>query len=170
MLLLAVMLAGAAPQAPAPATRTSTRHLDVASSVSIKAGKVVLVVDVSPKDAMHVYSPEQKDYIPVSLKIETVDGLTASPAEFPKAEKRAFPALNETQLVYSRPFRITLPVTIRGTLAGTIKGTLRYQACDETICYIPVNVPLTWTLPDRQLPAAGFQLPAASSHRPVLKH
>ncbi len=160
MLLLAVMLAGAARQAPAPVNKTSTRHLEVASSVSIKAGKVSLVVDVSPKAEMHVYSPEQKDYIPVSLKVETVDGMTVSPAEFPKAEKRAFPALNETQLVYSRPFRITLPVEIRGTLPATIKGTLRYQACDETICYIPVNLPLTWTLPDRQLPAVSFQLPA----------
>ena len=149
-LLLAVMLAGAAWQAPAPTNKVSTRHLEVAPSVSVKAGKVSLVVDVSPKATMHVYSPEQKDYIPVSLKIETIAGVTTPPAEFPRAEKREFPALNETQLVYSKPFRITQPVEIRGAAPATIKGTLRYQACDETICYVPVNVPLTWTLPAKR--------------------
>ena len=146
-LLLAVMLAGAAWQAPVPTNKISTRHIDVASSVSVQAGKVVLVVDVVPKATMHVYSPEQKDYIPVSLKIEAIAGVTVAPAQFPKAEKREFPALKETQLVYSKPFRITQSIEIRGAIPATIKGTLRYQACDETICYVPVNVPVTWTLP-----------------------
>ena len=31
-----------------------------------------------------------------------------------------------------------------GSLA--IKGTLRYQACDEAICYLPVTLPLAWTV------------------------
>jgi hypothetical protein len=27
-----------------------------------------------------------------------------------------------------------------------IKGTLRYQACDDTICYMPKNVPVSWSI------------------------
>jgi len=156
-LLLAVVLGGAA--GDAQAGRISTRHLELVPSISVNGGKVSLVLDVSPKAAMHVYSPEQKDYIPVSLKIETMEGVSAPPAQFPKAEKRNFPALNETQLVYSKPFRIVQPLEIRGTSPATIKGTLRYQACDETICYVPVNVPVTWTIPERKRPVPSGQFP-----------
>jgi hypothetical protein len=28
----------------------------------------------------------------------------------------------------------------------TLKGVLKYQACDNTICYAPVSVPVTWTV------------------------
>jgi len=27
-----------------------------------------------------------------------------------------------------------------------VKGTLTYQACDDTICFPPRTVPLTWTV------------------------
>jgi hypothetical protein len=29
----------------------------------------------------------------------------------------------------------------------TVTGTLSYQACDDRICFNPVTVPLTWTVP-----------------------
>ena len=28
----------------------------------------------------------------------------------------------------------------------TIKGTLRYQACDDKVCFRPTNVPVEWTV------------------------
>ncbi len=33
----------------------------------------------------------------------------------------------------------------------TIKGTLTYQACDDAICYLPVHLPLAWTVPLKPL-------------------
>jgi hypothetical protein len=27
-----------------------------------------------------------------------------------------------------------------------LEGTLRYQACDDRVCYIPQNLPVKWTL------------------------
>ena len=35
-------------------------------------------------------------------------------------------------------------VAASGTL--TVEGSLRYQACDDTRCYIPETLPVTWTL------------------------
>ena len=69
-------------------------------------------------------------------------------AKFPASEKLFFKPLNETQRVYSHPFRITQPVTIARQRGGTVtvKGTLRYQACDDAVCYLPATVPLTWTV------------------------
>ena len=93
--------------------------------------------------------------IPVSLKIDADPAITVGAVQFAKPELRK--VLDETQLVYSTPFRIAQDVTLAATPAlrdrartpgatVTIKGTLRYQACDDAICYVPVNVPVTWTV------------------------
>ena len=35
-------------------------------------------------------------------------------------------------------------LTAQSTL--TIKGQLTYQACDETVCYLPASLPLEWRI------------------------
>ena len=124
-----------------------TMHVKVATSVKDAATRrATLVVDVEPKRRMHVYAPGQPGFIVVSLTLEKDPAFTAAAPKFPKPEKIVFAPLNETQLVYAKPFRIVQDVTRtrRGPL--TIKGTLRYQACDDTVCYRPTNVPLEWTV------------------------
>ncbi len=148
-----------------PAAQTGepveTRHLIVTTSVSDRVvapgTRFSLLADVTPKAKMHVYSPEQHDYIPIALTLDEDPAFKSHPAIFPKPETEYFKPLDETQLVYSKPFRIVQDVTIaltpamreRARTAGatlTIKGTLKYQACDDAICYLPVNVPLAWTV------------------------
>jgi hypothetical protein len=134
-----------------PGDRVETRHLTVATSVKATegtGGRVTLLADVTPKPKMHVYAPDQKDYIPITLKLVPDEAIREQPVQYPKAEKYFFEPLNETQLVYSKPFRIVQPVTLARTANGavTIKGTLRYQACDDAICYVPQNVPVSWTV------------------------
>ena len=132
--------------------RVDTRHLTVSASTGPLAAapprRVTLFADVTPKPKMHVYSPEQKDVIPVALTIEPGDHVTPGVTRFPKPEKYFFAPIKETQLVYSKPFRLAQDVTLAASASGavTIKGTLRYQACDESICYVPQNVPLSWTV------------------------
>jgi hypothetical protein len=134
-----------------PGDQIATRHLTVATSVRAAegaGGRLMLFADVTPKPKMHVYAPDQKDYIPITLMLVADDAIRAQSTQYPKAEKFFFEPLKETQLVYSKPFRIVQPVTLAPTARGavTIKGTLRYQACDDAICYVPQNVPLSWTV------------------------
>jgi hypothetical protein len=147
----------------------TTKHLTVATSAAdqpVAPGtRVSLVIDVSPRPTMHVYAPGQKDFIPVSLTLERGVAAAAGRAQFPAAEKLALKDLGETQLVYSKPFRIVQDVTIgkqatanrSGSRGATIvvKGTLKYQACDNSICYAPVSVPVAWTLAVQDAPAAS---------------
>lgn len=152
--LLAVSLLA---QSQGNARRQETAHVVVTaqpvSGAVAPGAKVALRVEIAPKAKMHVYSPEQKDYIPVSLTIEKSPSMQAQPAVFPKAEKYFFKALEETQLVYSKPFEIVQPVTLaRGATPGTpviVKGTLEYQACDESVCYRPQKVSVSWVLTPR---------------------
>lgn len=150
-------LAAALHGAPA----TETKHLKVATSSAAAAvvpgSRVSLIIDVTPKPTMHVYAPGQKEYIPVSLAIQTDPAFKTSVARFPTPEKVLLEALGGTQLVYSKPFRIVQDVTITPTQATldrvraggatiAVKGTLRYQACDDAICYVPVDVPVAWAI------------------------
>ncbi|NUR53255.1 MAG: hypothetical protein HOQ29_02310 [Acidobacteria bacterium] len=124
-----------------------TMHVKVATSVKDAATRrATLVVDVEPKPRMHVYAPGQPGFIVVSLTLEKDPAFTAAAPKFPKPEKIVFAPLNETQLVYAKPFRIVQDVTRTSRGPLTIKGTLRYQACDDTVCYRPTNVPLEWTV------------------------
>jgi DsbC/DsbD-like thiol-disulfide interchange protein len=136
--------AGLAP----PGGRIETKHLSLTTSVRrIAAGRLALVVEIAPKPKMHVYSPEQKDVIPVSLALTPAEGIRPGAATLPKPEKYFFAPLKETQLVYSKPFQIRQEVTVAKPADGlTITGTLRYQACDDSICYLPQTVPVSWTV------------------------
>jgi hypothetical protein len=62
-------------------------------------------------------------------------------------------------VLYQKPFRIVQDVVVESTPAVvaslgrqlTLNGTLRYQAYDDTICFSPQTVPLTWTVMVRGL-------------------
>jgi hypothetical protein len=62
--------------------------------------------------------------------------------------------------VYQKPFTLMMEAVPEATaearkaLAGrnelTFTGTLEYQACDDTICYNPVSLPLSWKVSLRE--------------------
>ena len=132
----------------------STKHLTIATSASqetVAPGtRVALNLDVAPKRAMHVYAPGQKNYIPISITLDGNTAIKPATVTFPTPEKRDVKELGEIQLVYSKPFRIVQNIAIAKAApkAGplTITGTVKYQACDESICYAPITVPVAWTL------------------------
>ncbi|HXW03686.1 MAG TPA: protein-disulfide reductase DsbD domain-containing protein [Vicinamibacterales bacterium] len=147
--LLAV--AAAQPAVPTAAPKAETKHLVVAASSGPPArGRIPLFLDVTPRPKMHVYAPDKRQtYIPVALSIAASDGLIVHAPKFPAPEKYFFEPLKETQLVYSRPFRIVQDVTLARAPADrrvTVKGTLRYQACDDRVCYMPQSVGVVWEI------------------------
>jgi DsbC/DsbD-like thiol-disulfide interchange protein len=129
-----------------------TLHLTVATSVTAPArpgAAHTLVVDITPKPNMHVYAPAEKEGIPVSLAVDPQPAFKASPPQFPPPEKYYFEPLKLTQLVFSKPFRIRQPIALHApaSAAMTIEGSLRYQACDDRVCYIPKTIRLSWKIP-----------------------
>ena len=157
-LLCVAAVVAAQSSAPAPSS-IETPHLTITAtplaSPAAPGTRLELVVDVAPKPKMHVYSPQQKDYIPIALTLQPSSAFSIQRAVYPTPEKYFFAPLKETQLVYSKRFRITQPVTLAraaalraaGVLPGTdlmITGKLRYQACDDAICYMPKEVPVSW--------------------------
>jgi hypothetical protein len=134
-----------------------------ASNSLVRTGqRIALVVDIELKPKMHVYAPGVEGYIPIDWKLSDSEAATIHPVRYPPSEKLHLPAIDETVPVYQGQVRLTRDITIGSdaqhlvderklkALADasgqfTVSGTLRYQACDDRQCYIPQELPLTWT-------------------------
>jgi hypothetical protein len=120
------------------------------SAVRLRPGvRVSLYVDVTPKPNIHVYAPGEKENLPITLTVARDRAYRIGIPKLPPAQKYVFPPLKLTQLVYSEPFRIRQPLTIvNPPPAGpmTITGTIRYQACDDKVCYMPKSVEVSWAV------------------------
>jgi DsbC/DsbD-like thiol-disulfide interchange protein len=142
------------------ATIAETAHVRITASASDEVitpgARLALFIDIEPKPKMHVYAPGQASYLPVAITLAANDAVKVHPVVFPEPETYTFKPLNERQLVYSKPFRLTQQLTVPVTPAtrqrGIAKdlleiiGTLDYQACDDSVCYRPVKIPLKWTV------------------------
>ena len=146
-------------------TRISTAHLDITtypSNTAIAPGdRFSLVVDVQPHPRIHVYAPGVRGYRPIALKLEPNPEFRPLPLRYPASEIYFFKPLNERDPVYQNPVRLVQEMVLEGNpeaqaaLLGkesvTVKGTLQYQACDDKECFLPVSVPLSWTMSVRPL-------------------
>ena len=147
------------------ATTVKSPQIEVTSyttdSVVAPGTHFSVVLDVKPAAGVHVYAPGVVGYKPIALTLQAAPGLLLRGAQYPRSETYHFKPLNEQVQVYQRPFRIVQDVTIDPSPQGanaskdattlTIQGTLNYQACNDTVCFSPQTVPLSWTVNLRQL-------------------
>ena len=155
---------------PVAGVTGETAHLSITTSQSnpdISVGtKFSLVVDIEPKPGIHVYAPgaEAFGYRVIGLDITAgADDaiLRAAPLVYTASEIYHFEPLDERVPVYQKPFRLIQDVVIEAhpgveeALADreviTLSGQLDYQACDDSLCFVPVVVPLSWTVAVTQL-------------------
>jgi DsbC/DsbD-like thiol-disulfide interchange protein len=120
-----------------------------ASAASAARGsKVSLYLDVTPNPGVHVYAPGAKDYVPIVVKMDPQSNLTFAELKYPKSEVMEF--AGDKVPVYEKAFRLVEDVEIgRGAKAGktlTLTANVKYQACDDRVCFIPATVPVRWTL------------------------
>jgi hypothetical protein len=50
--------------------------------------------------------------------------------------------------MYTKTFRVTQPATLKGSTRDglAIDAVFSYQACDDTTCYAPSTMPISWIL------------------------
>jgi len=157
-----------------------TKHLKLrygATESTVRPGNLVaLAVEVELKPGMHVYAPGvQSSYIPIDWKMPNSTSWLARPAQYPAARTLHPPAIQESVPVYENRFRLTRELLvgqsgeIRPALGPDnklkVEGSLRYQACDDKICYAPVTVPLEWSFATER--HDGQRAPAELRRKPA---
>ena len=158
------------------ARRISTDQLDVttyASDQIVAPGSLFsLVFEVVPRKGIHVYAPGPHSYKVVGVHIDSNPLLKVRPTRYPTPEIYVFAPLNERVQTYQKPFKLIAEMSLDGSVDGrrklastesiTITGTLDYQACDDTLCFNPKSVPLSYTVMVRQLDTERAQVGSAS--------
>jgi hypothetical protein len=136
--------------------RQNLKLVATASHSIVTVGKrVALTLDVKLKPDVHIYAPGAEGYIPISWKIKESAAMAAQEVHYPAAEKFYLKAIDETVPAYRGHLQLRGVITISedeklrplldSTGGFTVEATLRYQACDEQICYLPQEVPVKWT-------------------------
>ncbi len=127
---------------------------EVAATVDTKSprpgGTVRLVAHVRLPAGLHVQSnkPRDPDLIPTDLALTVPKGVTLVDVVYPKASDFAIPGFKEPLAVYPNEFEIVTRVRLAATATGSIgvPATLRYQACNDSVCFPPSRAAVTWTI------------------------
>ncbi len=132
-------------------TEVVTDHLKIRYENEIAqkpGGSVSFVVEIEPRSGMHVYAPGAAGYQIVNLALDEHVRVRPRPLQYPASEIYHFQPLNEKIPVYQKPFMLRLDAVVQKAAEPlAISGRLQYQACDDRVCFAPVSVPLSWTVP-----------------------
>ncbi len=124
----------------------------VVESATVRAGQQVrLSVRVVLPDTLHVQSntPRDPSLIPTVLTIEPPAGVAIGSITYPEAFDLEQLGVPEPLAVYGHDFTIRVDATLdAGFAAGelVVPARLRYQACDDKLCYAPATADASWTL------------------------
>jgi hypothetical protein len=122
-----------------------------AQVVTVSAGKVIItggtgdaVIELKIADGYHINAnpASEKNLIPTTVEITAANDITAEKPTYPQALIKKFSFSDKQLAVYEK--QATIKVKVRATAKGEkiINGTLRYQACDDEVCYPPTKMDL----------------------------
>ena len=141
----------------------------VVESSAAPGSPVRVALQVRLPEQFHVQSDAPRDpaLIPTVLTVNAPEGITVAEIVFPPPQD--FNQLGQSQplLVFPHEFAIGVRLDIApGVPIGQIDipARLRYQACDDRLCFAPVNADLVWSV---NIAAPGSDRP--TSHGDVFK-
>jgi thiol:disulfide interchange protein DsbD len=119
---------------------------DAAAGTPVRAALQVRI-----PDRFHVQSDAPRDptLIPTVLTVDVPEGIKVTEVVFPQATEFAQIGQSQPLLVFEHEFTIGVQFDVSATIPMgrvDVPGRLRYQACDDRLCYAPVTADLVWML------------------------
>ncbi len=167
---VAVLLGGGVAQAQLmrPPTAEVTPLL---AAEGVRQGTVMrAALQVTLPDGLHTNANQPRDpsLIPLVLTIDAPAGVSVEEIVYPEATDFAQEGIEELLAVYEQEFLIGVQLRAADDVPPgsiVIPASLRYQACDERLCYLPATVATGWTvavIPDGEAAAERNQEAFAS--------
>ncbi|MPZ18522.1 MAG: hypothetical protein GEV06_11495 [Luteitalea sp.] len=129
--------------------RSSFADIELAPIETRSDGTLALRLSVRLRAGVHILAPGQRGYYPLSISFPEKSPVQAGRLELPTPEPHVFTLTGERFLVYRGTFPVTQHVTVssdtRPRRLARIPALLRYQACDDRVCFKPQTVELVWT-------------------------
>jgi len=163
-LALVFAAAPAGAQTPPPAADLSP----LVAATGFSAGSDArLALQVKLPEGLHTNSNKPRDPLvqAIRLTVTPLAGTTVGELVFPEAVDLKTAGYDQPLSVFAGSFVIGVVVHLDSSLKPgnlTLEGKLRYQACDERLCYPPRTLPVNWTL---RVVAAGA--PVTAEHADV---
>jgi thioredoxin:protein disulfide reductase len=146
--LIATAVAHAQLRRPAPAELTPILETD-----AVRAGttaRAALIIRLP--EGLHTNSNRPRDplLIPIVLSIQPPAGVSVTEIVYPPPQDLQQEGSTQPLAVFEREFTIGAQLAVDADVpAGelVVPASLRYQACDEKVCYPAVTLATRWTLP-----------------------
>jgi thioredoxin:protein disulfide reductase len=147
--LLTLALTGGEMSAQPAPTRPGVAELAVMpAAVEVRpGGSARTAITVRLAEGLHMNSdkPRDENLIPITVSMEAVPAVAGAVAAFPEALDLKQEGEPIPLRVFEREFAIGLQVNVAADAAAgdhTLPLRVRYQACDEKQCYLPITAPL----------------------------
>jgi thioredoxin:protein disulfide reductase len=124
----------------------------IVETTSIRAGESALVtLRVKLADGLHVQSNAPRDpaLISTALTVDAPTGVVVERIAYPAASDLAQQGQRQPLAVFGQDFSISVHLAVSKEVAAgevVVPARLRYQACNESICYPPTRAETRWTL------------------------
>ena len=170
-LIVIAFLAGASVSVYAQSGPPLTAKLTpLTETTALRAGttaRLALRVELSPELHVQSNTPSDPGFIATVLTVEPPAGVTVDELVYPASKDLKQFGLDEPLKVYEHDFVIGVRVTLAPTVEpGTvvISARLRYQACNDRVCFRPVTAVEPWVVQ-----VVAKSAPVSSQHADVFK-
>jgi thiol:disulfide interchange protein DsbD len=148
--LCAVLLVVAEASGWAQVQRVRAELVPIVAADAVPAGgELRAALKISLPEGFHVNSnkPRDESLIPVVLTVTPPPGVVVKEIVYPTPTDLEQKGADQPLSVFERDFTIGVSLIVNAATAPgdlSIPVRLRYQACDETMCYIPTSAEATW--------------------------
>jgi hypothetical protein len=167
---LALLVIASCAQEEAFSKKSPSVTMTPVPTASVTRGKpnpVELRFRISSGFHVNSNTPTLDYLIPTAVKLEAPTDMILG-VSYPAGEQLSFPFAPEQKLsVYSGNFAVSLSIRpLSSVLPGSyvMRGQLRYQACDNSSCYPPKELPIEFDLKVSKAQSAPPNNPAQSPH------
>ena len=153
LVLAFVALAVASPLAGAQSGRPRAEVTPVVETAATKAGdtaRVSLKVRLPANVHVQAHEPRDPSLIPTVLTVEAPPGITVEAVTYPPPTELTQTGRRESLAVLGPEFVIDVRLSIAATVAAgelAVPAVLRYQACNDRVCFPPARAAVEWRLP-----------------------
>ena len=169
---LVLVLAGLSVTQDSPGMKAPSVTLAPPPTITITRGKSATVpLEFRVGNGFHINSntPKSEFLIPTALKMNASTDFMVGKVNYPAGEDLSFPFSPDEKLnVYTGDFKVDVLVRpLKSVQAGkyVFRGSLKYQACDNSACYPPKQLPVSFEVKVvKGPPASAGKNPAQSPH------
>jgi hypothetical protein len=146
----AASLAAAQPVRPRASIQPADSDVTLAPSSTVE---LVLKVSMPPEVHVQAHQPKDPLLIPTVLTVEAPEGIGVESIAYPSPVEFTQTGRSDPLLVLGPSFDIRVRLSAAAGLEDGLRSVpvvLRYQACNETVCFPPTRATAAWNLTVRK--------------------